>query len=47
LPEIVELVERAQYSRYTLDADEQRRLQMAGEQVWVRLAATSVLRADG
>jgi hypothetical protein len=47
LPEIVELVERAQYGRYTLDADEQRRLQMAGEQVWVRLTATPVLRADG
>jgi hypothetical protein len=37
LPEIVELVERAQYGGYALDTDEQRRLQMAGEQVWVRL----------
>jgi len=37
LPEIVELVERAQYSGHALDADERRRLQMAGEQVWIQL----------
>lgn len=37
LPEIVELVERAQYGGYALHADEQQRLRMAGEQVWVQL----------